>query len=754
MQESAVPDRAETLAREVAGSRADLRVGGMTCAACVARVEKGLVRVPGVSRAAVNLATERATVHYDPSVTSVLDIIKAVESSGYSAEKADEESRDREAQARRRETRSLLVSFLVSAALSFPLLVAMVAGMLGIEALRFLHEPWLQLALATPVQFAIGFRFYRNAYHGIRSGSPGMDVLVALGTTAAYALSIYTGFLVPVDPHAVGMMRDMYFEASSVLITLVLLGKLLEAVAKGRTSESIKKLLGLRPRAARVLRAGVERDVAIEEVVVGDTVVVRPGERLPVDGVVLSGASSVDESMVTGESLPVEKKPGDQVTGATINASGSFAFRATRVGRDTVLAQIVRVVEEAQGSKAPIQKLADRIAAVFVPVVLGIALLTFGIHLATGGGATPALLAAVAVLVIACPCAMGLATPTAIMVGTGKGAEHGILIRSGQSLETAHRLTTVVLDKTGTVTEGKPAVTDVISFEGGDGADLLSRAASVERLSEHPLGAAVVAAAKSAGLELDPAEGFAAVPGGGVRATVAGRTVAVGTRAFAAEMGASRASLDRVEPVLARIEAQGRTAMAVLEGDAVVGAIGVADTIKASSAEAVAALKRLGLAVWMITGDNERTARAIASAAGIDHVLAQVAPADKAAKIRELREQGEVVAMVGDGINDAPALATADVGMAMGTGTDIAIESADVTLMRGDLRAVPQAIELSRRTMRKIRQNLFWAFVYNVLGIPIAALGFLSPIIAGAAMSLSSVSVVTNSLTLKRVKLA
>jgi len=726
---------------------ARLNLTGMTCAACAARIERALKGVDGVQQASVNLASEKASVSYRPDRTGLSALVRAVQAAGYGAEVAQEEAPDRERELRKREFARLRRSFIIAAALSLPLLVAMVGHLFGIAALDFLMLPWVQLALATPVQFGIGYRFYRNAFHSIRAGSPGMDVLVALGTTAAYFFSVYNGFFRPMTH---GEMPALYFEASAIIITLVLLGKTLEAVAKGRTSEAIKRLIGLQPRTARVLRGGLEEDIPIAEVMPGDLVIVRAGERIPVDGDIVEGASAVDESMITGESLPVEKKPGDTVIGATINSFGSFRFRATKVGRDTVLAQIIRVVEEAQGSKAPIQRLADRVAGIFAPVVLGVAVLTFLVWLLGLGNLSMGLISAVAVLVIACPCAMGLATPTAIMVGTGKGAEAGILIRSGESLERAYRLQAVVLDKTGTITEGKPSVTDLVPLNGIDRGELLRLAGAAEKGSEHPIGAAVYSAARAElGQLADPVE-FEALPGRGVSARVDGRSVRIGTRSFLEDSGVPLGDLEQTRR---RLEGEGKTVMIAAVDGSAVGLIAVADRVKASSGAAIQRLKALGLEVYMITGDNQITARAIAGQVGIEEVMAEVRPENKAREVERLRAQGKVVAMVGDGINDAPALATADIGMAMGTGTDIAIEAADITLMNGDLNSVADAIRLSKKSMSKIRQNLFWAFFYNTVGIPFAAVGLLSPIIAGAAMAFSSVSVVSNSLSLKRLKL-
>lgn len=735
--------------------RATLAVSGMTCATCALRIEKGLKNVAGVNLASVNLATEKATVEYDPKLVEEGQFEKLIKDLGYDAiqepsqdldTQAAVDSTDREKELRQREARKLRVSFIVSASLSVPLLVAMFAGLFNIEALMFLHNPIVQLALATPVQFVIGYRFYKHAYKSLRSGSPSMDVLVALGTSAAYLYSIYNGFLRSLP---VGQSPALYFEASAIIITLVLLGKLLEAVAKGRTSEAIKRLIGLQPKTARVLRSGEEVDIPIAEVQVGEVVLVRPGEKIPVDGEIINGSSAVDESMITGESIPAEKAAGDPVIGATINTFGAFSFKASKVGKDTVLAQIIRVVEEAQGSKPPIQRLADRVAGIFVPVVLGVAVITFLIWLLAAGNLTMGLISAVAVLVIACPCAMGLATPTAIMVGTGKGAENGILIRSGESLELAYKLNAVVLDKTGTITRGKPSVTDVVSLNGWSRADLLRVAGAAEKNSEHPLGIAVFEAARSELKGIEESTEFQTTPGKGVQAVVEGRAVLIGTRSYLRE---HNVSIEAVEDQVSELEAAGKTVMLLSVDGTAQGLLAVADRVKDSSRRAIQVLKEMGLQVYMITGDNRRTAEAIGREVGVADIMADVLPERKAQAVEEIRKQGKIVAMVGDGINDAPALVTADIGMAMGTGTDIAMESADITLMNGDLMSVPIAIQLSQRTMRKIKQNLFWAFFYNIVGIPIAALGMLNPIIAGAAMAFSSVSVVSNSLSLKRFK--
>lgn len=728
---------------EVNGKQAVLKITGMSCAACSARIEKQLSKLDGVSKANVNLTTEKATVEYEPSQVKISDMIKAVESLGYGAQKAEDLTQDKEKAEREKEIKKLRVTLIASIILSSPLLLAMIFSMLGIDV-PFLHDAFFQLVIATPIQFIIGFRFYKHAFYALRSGSSNMDVLISMGTSAAYFFSLYNVFF---EPAKMGGMKDLYFEASAVIITLILLGKYMEAVAKGKTSEAIKKLMGLQAKTARVIRDGNEEDIPIEEVVTGDIVVVRPGEKIPVDGKIIEGSSSIDESMLTGESLPVEKKSGDLCIGATINKFGTFKFEATKIGKDTVLSQIVKMVEDAQGSKAPIQKIADKVAGVFVPVVIGIAVLTFFIWFFTTGDLTKAIVSAVAVLVIACPCALGLATPTAIMVGTGKGAENGILIKGGEHLETAYKLNAVVLDKTGTITKGQPEVTDVISFGSLDEKGLLQLASAAEKKSEHPLGVAIYEdGKKKLGTIPDPDE-FETIPGRGVQAAYQGKSVLMGTRKLMSEMGIE---IGKIEATLEALENDGKTAMLMAVDHKMEAVIAVADTLKENSKEAIEDLQKMGVDVYMITGDNQRTANAIAKQVGITNVLAEVLPENKAAEVEKLKRSGRVVAMVGDGINDAPALATADIGMAIGTGTDVAIEAADITLMRGDLRTIPSAIRLSRKTMNKIKQNLFWAFFYNIIGIPFAAFGFLNPMIAGGAMAFSSVSVVTNSLSLKR----
>lgn len=716
------------------------KISGMSCAACSARIENKLNRTEGIVSAAVNLAAEKASVDYDDDILSEKDIAKIIEDMGYKFLEDRSES-DTEKEQREREIKRLRTEFILSAVLSSPLIMAMIFTLFRVD-LAFFHNEYFQIIVATPVQFLIGFRFYKNAFHALKAKSPNMDVLIAMGTSAAYFFSVYNAFFAPAKP---GMMKELYFEAAAVIITLVLLGKYLEEVAKGKTSEAIKKLMGLRAKTARVVREGKEIDIPIEDVRIGDVVVVRPGEKLPVDGRIIEGNSSIDESMLTGESVPVEKKAGDTVIGATINRFGTFKFEATKVGKDTVLSQIIKMVEDAQGSKAPIQKIADGVAGVFVPAVLCVAILTFLIWYFAAGNLTAGIVSAVAVLVIACPCALGLATPTAIMVGTGKGAENGILFKSGEHLETAYRLTAVVLDKTGTITKGQPEVTDVVCLGGGDEKETLRMAAIAEKKSEHPLGAAVYEKGSREFGELPGPEEFEAIPGKGVFAKVENKAVYLGTKRL---MDDNNVNTENAEAAVSELEDDGKTAILMAVDGRIEAVIAVADTVREHSREAIQELQGMGIKVYMITGDNRRTAAAIARQAGIGNVLAEVLPEHKAEEVRKLRDSGEITAMAGDGINDAPALATADIGIAIGTGTDIAIEAADIILMRDDLRSIPAAIRLSRKTMRKIKQNLFWAFIYNIIGIPFAAFGLLNPVIAGGAMAFSSVSVVTNSLSL------
>jgi len=732
-------------------------VRGMHCAACVGRVERALSAVPGVERASVNLATERATVSYDPARASVQALQAAVAAAGYELAEpraGDAPVDDAEQAARDAEQRRQRHRLVVGAVLSAPVLGGGMSHLLPWVPAA-LRDPWVLLALTTPVQFWVGWQFHRGFLHDLRYRNASMATLVSVGTNAAYFFSV----AVTLWPHAFPQHGAItYFDVSAVVITLVVLGRWLEARARGRTSEAIRRLVSLAPRTARVVRDGAELDVPTAEVRVGDFVRIRPGERIPVDGVVTEGASSIDESMLTGESLPAEKTPESKVFAGTVNQTGSFIFRAARVGSETALARIVKLVADAQGSRAPIQRLADRVAAIFVPIVLAIAVLTFLAWWAFGPppSALYALTSAVAVLVIACPCAMGLATPTAIMVATGRGAELGILVKSATALELLDRVNTIVFDKTGTLTVGRLAVTDVVS-ELGDGAagdEILALAAAAEQGSEHPLGGAIVARAKGRGLALPPIAEFATVPGQGIDAMAPDGRVLLGNRTL---MDARGIDVEALVPRARALAAEGKTAVYLALGGRALGVIAVADALKPEASEAVAALTRRGIDVAMLTGDSRPTAEAIAAGAGIERVLAEVLPEDKASEIVRLQDDGRKVAMVGDGINDAPALARADVGIAMGSGTDVAIEAADVTLVGGDLRGVVAAVDLSRRTIRVIRENLVWAFGYNVVLIPVAA-GvlypiwgvLLSPILAGAAMAFSSVSVVTNSLRLKK----
>ncbi|WP_409291678.1 heavy metal translocating P-type ATPase [Peribacillus sp. SCS-37] len=725
-------------------------ISGMTCAACAARIERGLMKMEGVSMASVNLALESATVEYNPSATGPGEITAKVEKLGYGA--VPEENDDNAADRRLLEIRKQQVRLLVSAILTLPLLWAMVSHFSFTSFIylpEMLMNPWVQLAFATPVQFIIGLPFYIGAYKALRNKSANMDVLVALGTSAAYFYSLYET-LNAIGGH--GHMPQLYYETSAILITLIILGKLLEAKAKGRSSEAIKKLMGLQAKTAVVLRSGRKVELPLEEVAAGDILFIKPGEKVPVDGEILEGVSSIDESMLTGESLPVDKSAGDSVIGATININGSLKIRALKVGRDTALSRIIRVVEEAQGSKAPIQRLADRISGIFVPIVVTIAILTFLVWLLwiSPGNFAEALEKLIAVLVIACPCALGLATPVSIMAGSGRAAESGILFKGGEYLEAAHRIDTVILDKTGTLTKGEPQLTDIIIQDEYREEEILSLVGAIEEQSEHPLAKAIVEGIQDRGTQLAKADQFTAVPGFGVKAEAGGHKIWIGTKRLMAEAGASTVE---AEAIMRDLEEKGKTVMLVSVDGRYAGMLAVADTIKETSREAVQRLKDLDIEVIMITGDNERTARSIARESGIDHLIAEVLPEGKAEEIKKLQQLGRRTAMVGDGINDAPALAAADIGMALGTGTDIAMEASDITLISGDLRSIADALYMSRKTIRNIKQNLFWAFAYNVIGIPIAAAGLLAPWVAGAAMAVSSVSVVVNALRLQRIKL-
>jgi Cu+-exporting ATPase len=755
-----------------------LDLEGMTCASCAMRIEKGLKKVPGVIEANVNLATEKASVVYHPTQTNLKQMVRSVETVGYKAtpevtsmpqplretanaavteststpmpgiSQEDELNRRRQAEVIRK--RNLLILGII---LTVPVVIL---SMFFLN--RFPGENFLLLALTTPVWAIVGWEFHRGAIKTLRHGSANMDTLVSLGSTAAYLLSVLATFF----PQVVGPVT--FYDTTALIVTLIFLGKYLEARAKGQTNEAIRKLIGLQARTAHVIRAGEEVELPVEQVQVGDELIVRPGEKVPVDGMVLSGISSVDESMITGESIPIEKVEGEPLIGATINQHGLLRMRATKVGADTVLANIIRLVEQAQGSKAPIQRLADTISGIFVPVVLVIAALTFigwaiigHMNAASSNPWIVAIVAAVAVLVVACPCALGLATPTAIMVGTGKGAEQGILIKGGQSLERVQAVRAILLDKTGTITKGKPELTDVIAVGDTQVDDMLRLAAEAEQGSEHPLAAAIVGGARARGLTLDSSlDHFSAITGRGLEATVEGHTVLVGTRRLMSERSLA---YDALEDRLTALEQQGKTTMLVAIDGKVVGLVAVADTVKVGSVDAVKQLHAQGIAVWMITGDNQRVAQAIAAQVGIpaEHVLAEILPEDKANQVKRLQKQGLVVACAGDGINDAPALVQADAGIAMGTGTDIAIEASDITLVKGNLKSVATALALSHATMRTIKQNLFWAFAYNVILIPIAILSPLipflqenAPIFAAAAMALSSVTVVSNSLRLRR----
>ncbi len=741
-----------------------LKITGMTCAACSARIEKVIGKMEGVDEISVNLATEKAVISFDQEKTNLNEIIERIGKAGYGASEVKEKKLvDEDKLQKEREIRTLWTKFAVSAIFAVPLLYVAMGSMIWwlrfpipsfLDPMQFpLNYSILQIVLTIPIVIA-GYRFYTVGYKAIINRSPNMDSLIAMGTTAAIVYSLYSVYeIANGNFHAV---EGLYFETAGVIITLILLGKFLESVTKGRTSEAIKKLMGLAPKTAIVIRDGKEYEVPIEEVEIGHIILVKPGEKIPVDGVVLEGNTSIDESMLTGESIPVEKKTGDQVYAASLNKNGMIHFEATKVGGDTALAQIIKLVEEAQGSKAPIAQMADIVSGYFVPIVFGIAVVSFLAWFIGGESLVFSLTIFIAILVIACPCALGLATPTAIMVGTGKGAEYGILIKGGEALETTHKINTIIFDKTGTITEGKPEVTDILTITGVERNQLLQLAASAEKGSEHPLGEAIVNEAEKENLELSKVDHFNAIPGHGIEVEILGIPMILGNKKLMTERNISLSELEQASNSLAE---EGKTPMYIAMNQKIAGIIAVADVVKASSVKAIEKLQSMGLEVAMITGDNRRTAEAIAKQVGIVQVLAEVLPQDKSNEVKKLQAEGRKVAMVGDGINDAPALAQADIGIAIGSGTDVAMESADIVLMRSDLMDVPTAIQLSKSTIRNIKQNLFWAFAYNVIGIPIAAgllhlFGgpLLNPIFAAAAMSLSSVSVLANALRLKRFK--
>ena len=739
-------------------------VQGMTCTACAKAVERALGKVQGVSHVSVNFATEKATVKYDPAAVRLSEIKQIITKAGYKPLDIEKNNTvDEDKLRKEKEVRTLWTKFIVSAVFCVPLVYIAMGAM--VWWLKWPIPDWLapmqypllyalvQIGLVIPIVIA-GYRFYTVGFKAVWRKSPNMDSLIAIGTSAAVLYSIYSTYKISAGDFI--YVDDLYFETAGVIITLILLGKSLEAVTKGRTSEAIKKLMGLAPKTAIVIHEGNEIEIPIEEVEVGDVILVRPGDKIPVDGEVIEGHTSVDESMLTGESIPVDKKAGDKVIGASINKHGSIKFRATKVGSDTALAQIIKLVEDAQGSKAPIAQMADIVSGYFVPIVTVIAIVSALAWYLSGESAVFSLTIFIAVLVIACPCALGLATPTAIMVGTGKGAENGILIKGGEALESTHKINTIVFDKTGTITEGKPEVTDIITSGDIDKGRLLQIAASAEKGSEHPLGEAIVRGAAKEGLELIKVDNFMAIPGHGIEVQIEGANILLGNRKLMVERGIE---LSQLESESDRLASEGKTPMYIAVEDKLAGIIAVADVVKESSAKAIKKLRGMGIQVVMITGDNRRTAAAIAKQVGIDRVLAEVLPHDKANEVKKLQAEGKKVAMVGDGINDAPALAQADIGIAIGSGTDVAMESADIVLMRSDLMDVPTAIQLSKSTIRNIKQNLFWAFGYNVAGIPLAA-GLLyafggpklNPMFAAAAMSLSSVSVLLNALRLKTFK--
>ena len=734
-------------------------IEGMTCASCAQTIEKATQKLRGVNLSSVNLATEKLVVEYDPGMVNLTDIIKAVMDSGYEAheEVATADTVDQDKEKKQKEIKSLWNRFLISALFTAPLLYIAMGHLVNAPLPDFINPMMnpeafaiVQLVLTLPV-VAVNSKIYRNGFKALSKGHPNMDSLISLGTSAAFLYGVFATVMIFLGE--VAYANELYYETAAVILALIVLGKYLETLTKGKTSEAIKKLMGLAPKTALVVRNGKESEISIDEVVVGDIIVVRPGGKMPVDGVVIEGLTSVDESMLTGESIPVEKSVGDAIIGASINKNGTIRYKATKVGKDTALSQIIKLVEDAQGSKAPIAKMADIISGYFVPIVIAIAILSAIAWYFAGQTGVFALTIAISVLVIACPCALGLATPTAIMIGTGKGAEHGVLFKSGTALETTHKLNTIVFDKTGTITEGKPKVTDIITAEGISETELLTLSASAEKGSEHPLGEAIVNSAEEKGLAFLKTETFNAIPGHGIEVTINGQHLLLGNKKLMDERHIGLGNLASASDALA---SQGKTPMYIAKDGKIAGIIAVADTVKESSLRAIKKLHKMGIEVAMITGDNKRTAEAIAKQVGIDRVLSEVLPEDKANEVKKLQDEGKKVGMVGDGINDAPALAQADVGIAIGSGTDVAIESADVVLMRSDLMDVPTAVELSKSTIRNIKENLFWAFAYNIFGIPFAmgvvyAFGgpLLSPVIAAAAMSFSSISVLLNALRLK-----
>lgn len=734
-------------------------IEGMTCASCAQTIEKATQKLRGVNLSSVNLATEKLVVEYDPGMVNLTDIIKAVMDSGYEAheEVATADTVDQDKEKKQKEIKSLWNRFLISALFTAPLLYIAMGHLVNAPLPDFINPMMnpeafaiVQLVLTLPV-VVVNSKIYRNGFKALSKGHPNMDSLISLGTSAAFLYGVFA--TVMIFRGEVAYANELYYETAAVILALIVLGKYLETLTKGKTSEAIKKLMGLAPKTALVVRNGKESEISIDEVVVGDIIVVRPGGKMPVDGVVIEGLTSVDESMLTGESIPVEKSVGDAIIGASINKNGTIRYKATKVGKDTALSQIIKLVEDAQGSKAPIAKMADIISGYFVPIVIAIAIISAIAWYFAGQTGVFALTIAISVLVIACPCALGLATPTAIMIGTGKGAEHGVLFKSGTALETTHKLNTIVFDKTGTITEGKPKVTDIITAEGISETELLTLSASAEKGSEHPLGEAIVNSAEEKGLAFLKTETFNAIPGHGIEVTINGQHLLLGNKKLMDERHIGLGNLASASDALA---SQGKTPMYIAKDGKIAGIIAVADTVKESSLRAIKKLHKMGIEVAMITGDNKRTAEAIAKQVGIDRVLSEVLPEDKANEVKKLQDEGKKVGMVGDGINDAPALAQADVGIAIGSGTDVAIESADVVLMRSDLMDVPTAVELSKSTIRNIKENLFWAFAYNILGIPFAmgvvyAFGgpLLSPVIAAAAMSFSSISVLLNALRLK-----